>query len=610
MLEVQVGREKTIKALEAAKAAAEATIRNIHAKLKRQAGKAPETVRRDQIRALETMLFNIIKPSAQFEQTQFLMQSGAKLKKLQEFRTEIKNAIAQGERQKTKTADTRAMLKEAKTGLASVEKQIADLETEINNVKMRRTVANNAAKNIANTLNEFSKTALTEAEQKRYQRLSLQQRAEMVLQKMENAEPETKPQVATSTREQYLDLVTRAKEKADAAKALIPETQKRIRSLRASKKGKTAAEVAAINKKIDAALKLVETQKADAANAAKDVGMLLKKGKEVGGVTPEAKYSAADIALAKLALDNRINAVLKSLEAMPPQTRTFDDIMRDIQLGTIKTPEGATLPETRVVTEYHVVTKPRPEKDIEVDRQKAEALYGPLEEKARAEYEQMKADPNATARDKEVKIAEIARMAKLRKNVKTIDIFDVPVRTVTRVSIDPETQAAIAEEEKQRTRAPVAKDKPKTSLQEAEEALAEAQDIFTQAEKELKKANETGNRAVITAAKAAYLRAQKGLSAIYAAKVKAEEKIERKIKPSKSNRGAVAVLDLDDSFVTVNAEAVGKLIETIAKDVDISWRVGDARTDIIDMPSAIERLKAVKARTEKMGIKLNLIPIC
>lgn len=602
MLEVQVGREKTIKALEAAKAAAEATIRNIHAKLKRQAGPAPETVRRDQIRALETMLFNIIKPRAQFKQMQFLAESGTKLKKLKEIRAEAKRVIANTERQKTKTADTRAFLKEAKERLVAHEKRIADLETEINNVKMRRMVANNAAKNIANTLNEFSKTALTEAEQKRYQRLSLQQRAEMVLQKMENAEPVTKPQVAASIREQYLALLQQAKEKAEAAKENVKKTQKKINSLRATKKGKTPAEIAKIDKQIEIELKRINGQKNEAAVASRAVGTLLKEEKDYTAPSPEPRYSLGDILLAKIALDNRITAVLKSLEAMPPQTRTFDDIMRDIQLGTIKTPEGATLPETRVVTEYYRSYQPRPEKDIEADRQQLDTLYGPLEEKARAEYAQLKADPNASATDKRAKIAEIARIAKLRKNVRTIEFIDVPVRTVTRVSIDPETQAEIAREESQRALAPRAKEKPKTSLQEAEEALAEAQDIFTQAEKDLKKANETGNRAVITAAKAAYLRAQKGLSAVYAAKVKAEKKIERKIQPAKSERSAVAILELDES---IDAEPIGKLIEEINKDVDISWRVGDARTDIIDMPSAIERLKDVKARTKKMGIKFE-----
>jgi hypothetical protein len=602
MLETQVGRQETIKALESAKAAAEATIRNIHAKIRKQAGPAPETVRREEMRKIETLLFNIIKPSAQFEQTQFLMESGAKLKRLKAFRAEIKQAIAKGERQKTKTADTRAMLKETKAGLASVEKQIADLESEINNAKIRRTESKKLAKQYADALNEFSKTALTEAEQKRYERLTLEQRAERILQKIESAEPEAKLPVAVSEQQQYLELLQKAKEKADAAKAKIPETEKRIRSLRASKKGKSDAERQQIDKQVDIALKVLNSQKTDAARASQEVGTLLKKGGKFVAPTPESKYSPSDIALAKLALDKRITAVLKSLEAMPPQTRTFDDIMRDIQLGTIKTPTGETLPETRVVTEYHKVTKPRLEKDIEADRQRLDALYGPLEEKARAEYEQMKADPNASDKDKRVKIAEIARMARLRKNVKTIEIFDVPVRTVTRVSIDPETQAAIAEEESQRTLAPTAKAKPKTSLQEAEEALAEAQDIFTQAEKDLKKANETGNRAVITAAKAAYLNAQKGLSAVYAAKVRAEEKLEKKIKPAQSDRGAVATLELDES---VDAEPIGKLIEEINKDVDISWRVGDARTDIVDMPSAIERLKAVKARTDKMGIKFK-----
>lgn len=599
MLETQVGREKTIKALESAKAAAEATIRNIHAKVRKKAGPAPETVQREEIRKIETELFNILKPAAQFEQTQFLMQSGAKLKTLKNLRAELKSAIAKGERQTTKTADTRAMLKEAKAGLKTVEKQIADLEEAVANMKTRRVEAKKLAQQYADALNAFSKTALTEAERKRYERLSIEQRAELVLQKMEEAEPEVKAPTAASEQQQYLDLLQKAKDKAEALDNTVRATQKKINSLRATKKGKTPKQIEAIDADLKKELTRLNAQKTEAARASREVGTLLKKGSDQAPVTPEARYSIGDIALAKLALDNRITAVLKGLEAMPPKTRTVDDIMRDIQLGTIKTPTGQALPETRVVTEYQKQEQPRPAKIVEAERKAAEAIYGPLEEKARAEYEQIKDDPNVSKEEKQNKILEIARAARLRK-VPDVEIIDVPIRKVVRVSIDPETQAEIAQEEMMRARAPRVKEKPKTALQEAEDAVAEAQDLFTQAEKELVQANATGNRAVITAAKAKYLNAQKGLSAIYAAKVKAEQKLERKIKPAKSDRGAVATLELDES---IEAEPIGKLIEEINKDIDIAWRVGDERNDVIDMDAAVERLKEVKARTDKMGIK-------
>lgn len=602
MLETQVGREKTIKALESAKAAAEATIRNIHAKVRKKAGPAPETVKREEIRKIETELFNILKPAAQFEQTQFLMQSGAKLKTLKNLRAELKSAIAKGERQATKTADTRAMLKEAKAGLTSVEKQIADLEEAVANMKTRRVEAKKLAQQYADALNAFSKTALTEAERKRYERLPIEQRAELVLQKMEEAEPEVKAPIAASEQQQYLDLLQKAKDKAEALDNTVRATQKKINSLRATKKGKTPKQIEAIDAELKKELIRLNAQKTEAARASREVGKLLKKGSDQAPVTPEARYSIGDIALAKLALDNRITAVLKGLEAMPPKTRTVDDIMRDIQLGTIKTPTGQALPETRVVTTYVKQEQPRPAKIVEAERKAAEAIYGPLEEKARAEYNQMKDDPNVSLRDKRVKLAEIARAARLRK-VPDVELIDVPIRTVVRVSIDPETQAEIAQEEMMRARAPRVKEKPKTALQEAEEAVAEAQDLFTQAEKELVQANATGNRAVITAAKAKYLNAQKGLSAIYAAKVKAEQKLERKIKPAKSDRGTVATLELDES---IDAESVGKLIEELNRadqQPDIAWRVGDERNGVIDMDAAVERLKEVKARTDKMGIK-------
>lgn len=327
---------------------------------------------------------------------------------------------------------------------------------------------------------------------------------------------------------------------------------------------------------------------------------------ESASKTSGAKFTFAEIQLAKKALDERIKATQARLASLPPVERTFEDIMRDARIGAIKTPEGKLLPKTEVTVRYERMPRARDPEVVKAEKIKAAELGAAEEEKARQNYAAVKANPAST--EEEIKSARlaIARAGKIKNSVKEFEFVNVPVMSTK--FVDPNVAETIATTERRVVEERLQR-KGLGTLKIADDAFKDAQNDMYEKYQAYNSAIASGNKVKTTEAKAAYLNAKKLYLAAHMEKVRLEEKFkelegkaEKKVSKSKKNAGADLYLDLDE---TLDAEAESAIKQQIQGKNDIDWRVGSEVTEVLNPADVTARLDDIKKKADKRGIKFE-----
>jgi hypothetical protein len=382
----------------------------------------------------------------------------------------------------------------------------------------------------------------------------------------------------------------------------------------------------------------------------------------------EAKYTPGQIDLAKKALLKRIEQTQARQDKLPKvDTKSVKDVLERAKIGAIENlgvvnALGQRMVGRKVVFEDAVREQKISEEEIQQQRRERQALFDTQIEAVRKEFEERKAELATVKASPAVKAAEEAaekakaaiksqknekdgiRLAKLAENAKdnyekilteslSFPIFEmrrypariagltrlknfvstvryVPVRVATKTELFIDNNKIEREAEKQRFELSVRKEVDKTPIQKADALLAEAKAYVAEAEKALRKAEASNNRALITAAKAEYLNYRKAYTSVLMKREAMEVAITKLGTPKTSSDAAVsAALDIDGSLSPEEKARLKEAVDSYNINRETSWAFGDEVTDVIDMDAAVKRMDEVVAKAAKRGIKVESLKL-
>lgn len=409
--------------------------------------------------------------------------------------------------------------------------------------------------------------------------------------------------------------------------------------------------------------KIINANKSELATLDKKIAQIVGRG-GVEETAREGQFTVGQIEMAKKALLKRIEQTQERLKKQPKiETKTMEDVLERAKIGAIEgigvTDKSGKRVAGRTVTfEEGRLEYKLSEEEIEQKTRERNALYDPQLKALRAEFEERKAELAkakespavkaalaayekardavktqkneadgvrlaglaAKAKDNYDKVlteslsfpiedirkypAKIAGLTRLKNFVATVRYVPTKVSTTTELFVN--NNKIEKEAERQRFEASLRKETKKPLLQAAENLLGEATDALKEAKDELIEAEAKGNRALITAAKAQYLRYQRAYTTVLMKYETIRSNLQKQLTTKTASDAAVnASLALDETLSSEEKAKIKEAADSYNMNRDTAFAFGDEVTDVIDMDAATKRMEDVAAKAAARGIKVK-----
>jgi hypothetical protein len=353
-----------------------------------------------------------------------------------------------------------------------------------------------------------------------------------------------------------------------------------------------------LRKQLEVQERLLSQAKSEVNKTQRDIAAVLKAGtgKQTKQGVTTARFTPYQVDLAAKFLQSRIDAVQERL-AKSEKTSSETDKLLKAKLGTITTPEGKTLPGTRVITEMQPGLVARPADIVKAERDFFDEQIAAATATRDVIKEQLQKEGKPIGSNKEWKDAnaKVMRLTRSKNAVAEFERGSIPVRVKQEIfATDADTQEVVGP--RARKTADFVKDKPLDAEEIAADVKALLKDRVVAAEKALDMVDPK-DATKMRAAKAALTRARNEYSKAVVYKVRSE--LNEKDLLEGTDRNEFAIETDFDAGAATDADIIDSITY---KDDTIDFAIGEEATELVDSDAANKRLADVKKKAKAQGI--------